>query len=224
MNVAFMVDKLQKKTCFYCAEPIRMQTLTGGSTAYVHTEAQNGCKTSKCAARSVDCVKCKRAGLSHSHHVRAVCPFKFEFCKKIAADKKFKDELVRVNARRQKEQEEKLERQQEKEKKQRAQLDAANVERARKDQQFLMDAKAKVEELEKAAAVSRPRAPVASGPPGSVSSGFSARLPQTSPSVQEKWEYVEPTGLAKASLFKWGIPASTEDWVEWQSSRWGQQA
>ena len=94
MNVAFMVDKLQKKTCFYCAEPIRMQTASGGSTAYVHTEAQDMCKTSKCAARSVKCTKCEKAGLSHFHHVRAACPFKFEFCKKIAADKKFKDKLI----------------------------------------------------------------------------------------------------------------------------------
>ena len=79
-----MVDKLHKKICFYCAEAIRSQTVSG-----VHTATQSICKTSKCAARSVVCTKCEGAGLTHFHHVRAACPFDFEFCKKIAADNEF---------------------------------------------------------------------------------------------------------------------------------------
>ena len=109
--------------------------------------------------------------------------------------------------------------QQEKEKKQKAQLEAVNLERARKDKESLVDAKAKVEELEKAAAVSRSKASVASGPPGSFSSGFSARLPQTPPSTQPEWEYVEANGLAKAWLSRWGLPAKAKGWAKWQSSR-----
>ena len=56
-NVSFMIDKLQKKTCFYSAEPIRSQPMLGGQSVYVHTEARDKCKTSKCAARSIVCTK-----------------------------------------------------------------------------------------------------------------------------------------------------------------------
>ena len=174
------------------------------------------------------CRKCERAGFVHFHHVHAACPFNADFCKKIVADGSFKKELERVSARKRKEAEEKLE----KEKKQQEKIDAENLIRdraqAREDAENVEVKRAELLKLEKNARASASKASVAPGPPESNSSGFSSRLPhgaQTPPSCQRGpgerlpllWEFVPASGLAKAQLYKHGMPADLEGWREWQS-------
>jgi len=208
--------------------PFFSQTGTGGSKFYVHAGTQQDCKTSKCTARGVVCRKCEKAGFVHFHHVHAACPFDADFCKKIVADASFKNELARVSAKKRKEAEEKLV----KERNQQEKIDADNLIRdqaqARKDAENLEMKRAELQKLEKAAKASASKASVASGPPESNSSGFSSRLPRgakTPPSCQRgpgerlplHWEFVPASGLAKAQLYKHGMPADLEGWVEWQS-------
>jgi hypothetical protein len=86
---------------------------------------------------------------------------------------------------------------------------------------------AQVEKMKKT--VNKSKASVASGPVLSSAPGFSARAPKTPPSqggsmqkdlgerAPAEWEFVPASGLSKAALFHWGIPAESEDWAEWNS-------
>ena len=136
-NVTFMVDKVHKDKCFYCAEDVKCQTTSSGSRYFIHKDTQGNCRTSKCSARQVECHRCESAQFTHCHHVHAACPFDFNFCKKLAADAKFKEEFVRMAARKEKEEAEKLQKQEEKAQKQRDQIEAANVLQAQEDEEKL---------------------------------------------------------------------------------------
>ena len=125
-----MVDKIHKDKCFYCAEDVRSQQTQSGSKHYVHKDTQGNCKTSKCSARKIECKRCESAQFTHFHHVHAACPFDFDFCKKMAADGKFKEEFARMAARKKKEEAGRLQKQEEKAQKQREQIDAAKCEQA----------------------------------------------------------------------------------------------
>jgi hypothetical protein len=110
-NVTFMVDKIHKDKCFYCAEEVKCQSTQSGSRYYVHKDTQDNCKTSRCSARGITCRKCESAQFTHYHHVHAACPFDFDVCKKIATDGRFKEELAKNSAGRVKEEAEKLQKQ-----------------------------------------------------------------------------------------------------------------
>ena len=138
-NVAFMTDKIHKNTRFYCVEAVRSQSTASGSKFYVHKDTQGNYKTNKCSARNIVCRNCESAQFTHFHHVHAACPFDFDFCKKIAADGKFKEELSRVSARKRKEEVERLEKQTEKEQKQMGKIDAANKLQVLKDEESLKE-------------------------------------------------------------------------------------
>ena len=84
------------------------QTTSSGSRYFIHNDTQGNCRTSKCSARQVECHRCESAKFTHCHHVHAACPFDFSFCKKLAADAKFKEEFARMAARKEKEETEKL--------------------------------------------------------------------------------------------------------------------
>ena len=121
-NVTFMIDKVHKDKCFYCAEDVKCQSTQSGSRYYIHKDTQNNCKTSKCSARQIECKRCESAQFTHFHHVHAACPLNFDFCKKLAADGKFMEEFVRMAARKKKEETERLQKQEEKAKKQRERM------------------------------------------------------------------------------------------------------
>jgi hypothetical protein len=219
-NVTFMIDKLNKDKCFYCAEQVMCQSTSSGSRFYVHKDTQGNCKTTRCSARGVTCRKCESAQFTHFHHVHAACPFDFDVCKKIATDSRFKEELAKNSAKREKAETERLQKQEEKAQKQREHIEAEKKLQAAKDEEALKVMLAQVEKMKET--VSKSKASVASGPVLSSASGFSARAPKTPPSQGGKrapaeWEFVPASGLAKAALFHWGIPAESEDWAEWNS-------
>ena len=230
-NVTFMIDKVHKDKCFYCAEEVKCQTTHSGSRFYVHKDTQNNCKTSKCSARSITCRKCESANFTHYHHVHAACPFDFDFCKKIAADGRLKDELAKNSARKVKAEAERLQKQEEKERKQREEIEAANRLQALKDEESLKEMLAQVEKMKEK--VNKSKASVASGPDPSSASGFCARAPKTPPAqarslptsteasrgerVPDEWEFIPARGLSKATLFRWGMPAKPSDWEQWNS-------
>ena len=230
-NVTFMIDKVHKDKCFYCAEEVKCQTTHSGSRFYVHKDTQNNCKTSKCSARSITCRKCESANFTHYHHVHAACPFDFDFCKKIAADGRLKDELAKNSARKVKAETERLQKQEEKERKQREEIEAANRLQALKDEESLKEMLAQVEKMKEK--VNKSKASVASGPDPSSASGFCARAPKTPPAqarsppasteasrgerVPDEWEFIPARGLSKATLLRWGMPAKPSDWEQWNS-------
>ena len=159
------------------------------------------------------------------------CPFDFNFCKKLAADAKFKEEFARMAARKEKEGAEKLQKQEEKAQKQRDQIEAANVLQAQEDAEKLKELEAQVLKMQKKA--NKSKASVASGPKHLSTSGFSTRAPKTPPTqdnsmptsmpkskggrVTAEWKFIPASGLSKAQLFRWGIPAVLEDWSDWNS-------